>query len=138
VSNHIVVPIWLRSSRPGGIMSGDVRNMVLLSRRLSIGGVLGLGYVYFRLSGGGTALSAIGLIAFAGVAQILPAMLGGLFWRGATRVGAALGLITGFAIWIWSLFLPSFGADAVISAQVMAQGPWGINWLRPQAFFGID
>jgi len=138
VSNHIVVPIWLRSSRPGGIMSGDVRLMVLLARRLSIGGVLALGYIYFRLSGGGAALSAIGLIAFAGVAQILPAMLGGLFWRGATRVGAALGLIAGFVIWIWSLFLPSFGADAVISAQVMAQGPWGMGWLRPQAFFGIE
>ena len=137
VSNHIVVPIWLRSRAQGAALSGDVRHMVLLARRLSIGGVLALGYIYFRLSGGGTALSAIGLIAFAGLAQILPAMIGGLYWRGATRWGAAGGLITGFVVWLWTLFLPSFGVDAVIPASVMADGPFGIGWLRPQALFGI-
>ena len=137
-SNHIVMPIWLRSRGPADVIAGDVRDVVLLARRLSIAGVLALGYVYFRLSGGGAALASIGLIAFAGLAQILPAMLGGIFWRGATRVGAAGGLLTGFAIWIWTLFLPSFGADAVIPAQVMAQGPWHIGWLRPQALFGIE
>jgi Na+/proline symporter/nitrogen-specific signal transduction histidine kinase len=137
VSNHIVVPIWLSARAQGAMMSGDIRNMVLLARRVSIVGVLALGYVYFRFSGGGTALAAIGLISFTGVVQVLPAMLGGLFWRGATRVGAVAGLILGFAIWSWTLFLPSFGADAIIPASVFAHGPFGINWLRPQALFGI-
>jgi len=137
VSNHIVVPVWLRSAGEGGSLSGDVRGMVLMARRLSIAGVLALGYIYYSLSGGGSALAAMGLIAFAGVAQILPAMLGGLFWRGATRVGAAAGLVTGCAIWLWTLFLPSFGPDAVIPAQVMADGPFGLAWLAPQALFGI-
>jgi Na+/proline symporter/signal transduction histidine kinase len=137
VSNHIVVPIWLRSAGEGSALSGDVRGMVLQARRVSIAGVLALGYVYFSFSGGGSALASMGLIAFAGVAQMLPAMMGGLFWRGATRVGAAAGLITGFAIWLWALFLPSFGPDAVIAASVLADGPWGIGWLRPQALFGF-
>ena len=137
VSNHIVVPIWLRSRMQGAALSGDVRAMILLARRLSIGGVLALGYVYFRLSGGGAALSAIGLIAFAGLAQILPAMLGGLFWRGATGVGAAAGLSIGFAVWLWTLFLPSFGVGEVLSARVITDGPFGIGWLRPGALFGI-
>jgi len=138
VSNHIVVPVWLRLRRDGSMIAGDVRGVVLLARRVSIAAVLALGYVYFRLSGGGAALSAIGLIAFVGVTQILPAMIGGIFWRGATGLGAAAGLVSGFAIWVWTLFLPSFGADAVIPAQVMAQGPWGIGWLRPHAFFGVQ
>ena len=138
VSNHIVVPIWLRSRMQGAALSGDVRAMILRARRLSIGGVLALGYIYFRLSGGGAALSAIGLIAFAGLAQILPAMLGGLFWRGATGVGAAAGLMVGFAVWLWTLFLPSFGAGEVLSAATIANGPFGIGWLRPGALFGID
>ncbi|MCC5975378.1 MAG: sodium:solute symporter, partial [Rubellimicrobium sp.] len=137
VSNHIVVPLWLRVQAGGSGIRGDVRAMVLLSRRLSIIGVLALGYVYFVLSGGGAALSAIGLIAFAGLAQILPAMVGGLFWRGATRVGAMAGLLTGFAIWLWTLFLPSFGEGAVIPLAVMEAGPFGIGWLRPRALFGI-
>ncbi len=139
VSNHIVVPIWLfLQGQQGAVFSGDVRNVILRSRRISIAAILGLGFLYYRMSGGGTALAAIGLISFAGAVQILPAMLGGIFWRGANRVGAALGLITGLAIWLWTLFLPSFGVDAVISQSVMDQGPFGIASLRPQALFGID
>jgi len=138
VSNHIVMPIWLSARKGGASVSGDVRHLVLLSRRLSIGGVLLLGYLYFRFSGGGAALAAIGLISFAGVAQVLPALLGGLFWRGAARNGAAAGLIAGFTIWAYSLFLPSFGEAGILSATTMANGPWGIGWLRPQALFGIE
>lgn len=138
VSNHIVMPIWLRSTSSGATASGDLRRVVLVSRRVTIAAVLMLGYLYYRFSGGGAALAAIGLISFAGVAQVLPAMLGGIFWRGATRVGAAAGVITGFTIWAWTLFLPSFGEGAVIGATVFAEGPWGIGFLRPQALFGIE
>ncbi|MFQ1701571.1 ATP-binding protein [Loktanella agnita] len=139
VSNHIVVPIWLNlRAEQGAVMSGDVRQVILMARRLSIGGVLALGFVYYRMSGGGTALASIGLVSFTGAVQILPAMLGGIFWRGATRIGAALGLVTGLAVWLWALFLPSIGAGAVISETMMQVGPWGIAWLRPQALFGIN
>jgi Na+/proline symporter/nitrogen-specific signal transduction histidine kinase len=137
VSNHIVMPLWLWL-RPQTAVSGDLRRIVLLARRLSIAGVLALGYGYFRLSGGSAALAAIGLISFAGVAQFLPAMLGGIFWRGATRVGAAAGLGIGFTTWAFTMFLPSFGADGVISAQVLSDGVLGIGWLRPQALFGVE
>ena len=138
VSNHIVMPIWLNLTGGGAVMSGDVRNVVIMARRVSIAGVLGLGYVYYQMSGGGAALAAIGLVSFAGVAQFLPALMGGIFWRGATRVGALVGLSLGFVIWVWCLLLPSFGAGVVIPEAVMAQGPVGIGWLRPQALFGIE
>lgn len=138
VSNHVVMPIWLARSGQGATMSGDVRNVVILSRRLSVGVILGLGYLYWRISGGSSALAAIGLISFAGVAQFLPAMLGGIFWRGATRTGALAGLIVGFGVWMWSMLLPSLGTGGLISAQMLAQGPFGIGALRPQALFGIE
>ena len=137
VSNHIVMPLWL-SMRPAQSVSGDVRRLVLLSRRLSIAGVLGLGYLYFALSGGSAALAAIGLISFVGVAQMLPAMLGGIFWRGATRQGAALGLVLGFVVWGYTLFLPSFGPDGVLPLSLFQHGPFGISWLRPRALFGVE
>ena len=105
---------------------------------LVIGAVLALGYLYFRLSGGSEALASIGLIAFVGAAQVLPAMLGGIFWRGASRFGAALGLIVGLTVWAYTLFLPSFGNDGMIPAHVFAHGPFGIGWLRPQALFGVS
>ncbi|MEL7114900.1 MAG: ATP-binding protein, partial [Pseudomonadota bacterium] len=136
VSNHIVMPIWLNARSGGAQVSGDVRNVIVQSRRISIGAILALGYMYFWFSGGSEALAAIGLIAFAGVAQVIPALLGGLFWRGATRVGAAIGLILGFVIWAYTLFLPSFG-DALLSARTLAEGPFGVSWLRPQALFGV-
>lgn len=139
VSNHIVMPIWLKlEPGRGAVVSGDVRNVVIMARRISIVAVLFLGYLYYRLSGGGAALAAIGLISFSGVAQFLPAMIGGIFWRGAARSGALAGLGAGFAIWLWCLFLPSFGEGVVIPASVMQQGPLGLSWLRPYALFGIE
>jgi Na+/proline symporter/nitrogen-specific signal transduction histidine kinase len=137
VSNHIVMPIWLSLRVDGASQSGDVRQVVLLARRVSIGGIMLLGVIYFRLSGGGAALAAIGLIAFVGIAQILPVLLGGLFWRGSTRMGALTGLSVGFAVWLYALLLPGIGGS-LMSEQLMAQGPFGLSWLRPYALFNID
>lgn len=137
VSNHIVMPLWLKL-RPKAAVSGDVRRIVLLSRRLAIIAVLTLGYAYYRLSGGSAALAAIGLIAFVGVAQVLPVLVGGLYWRGATKAGAMAGLLAGLAVWAYTLYLPSFGPDAILSKEVFAEGPGGIGWLRPEALFGVE
>ncbi|WP_168713262.1 sensor histidine kinase [Cochlodiniinecator piscidefendens] len=137
VSNHIVMPIWLAVTSKGATVSGDVRQVVLIARRCSIAAVLGLGYAYFHYSGGGSALAAIGLISFTGVSQVLPALLGAIFWRRATRHGAALGLIVGFVVWCYTLFLPSIGGATLISPEMLEHGPFGIGWLRPQALFGV-
>ncbi len=138
VSNHMVMPIWLHLSGGAAAMSGDVRHVALLARRLSIAGIVFLGYLYFRLSGGGTALAAIGLISFVGVAQFLPSLMGGLFWRGATRSGALAGLGLGFVVWLYCLFLPSFGPSVVMPQALFDNGMWGLGWLRPRALFGAE
>ena len=96
-------------------MSGDVRGVVILARRLSIGGILALGYAYYSFLGGSAALAAIGLISFAGVAQFLPALAGGIFWRGATRSGAIAGLCVGFFLWFYTMLMPSFGPGNMLS-----------------------
>ena len=137
ISNHVVIPLWLRL-RPAAGAGDDLRSVVLNARRVAIAAVLALGYGYYHMSGGSAALASIGLIAFLGVAQVLPALLGGLFWRGATRIGAALGLITGFVIWAYTSFLPSFGPGAALSDAVFTQGIFGLSWLRPQALFGTE
>ncbi len=137
VSNHVVMPIWLNTHESAGSVSGDVRNIVLMARRVSIAVIMALGYFYYSLSGGGAALASIGLIAFAGISQILPALVGGLFWRGATRTGALVGLSVGFVLWIYTLLLPGMGG-AWMPQPVLDNGPFGISWLRPQAMFGIE
>ena len=133
VSNHIVLPIWLWVRKGGATVSGDVRAVTLLSRRIAIAGIVGLGWAYLALSGGGEALAATGLISFVGVAQILPAMIGGILWRGATRWGAMAGLITGAAIWAWTLFLPALGS-ATLPAALLTDGLLGHAWARPGVF----
>ncbi|MGJ8557404.1 MAG: sodium:solute symporter, partial [Sulfitobacter geojensis] len=138
VSNHIVMPVWLALRQGGATQSGDVRGVIILARRMCILLIIALGFFYYRASGGSGALAAIGTISFGGVAQFLPALLGGIFWRGATRAGAFCGLGTGFALWIFTMLLPSFGVDVALSKDTFEQGLLGINWLRPQALFGID
>ncbi|SLN13696.1 Sensor protein kinase WalK [Roseovarius litorisediminis] len=138
VSNHVVMPIWLHLTGGTAVVSGDVRNVALLARRLSIAGIVLLGYLYLQLSGGGTALAAIGLVSFAGVAQFLPALMGGLVWRGATRLGALCGLGVGFAVWMYCLFLPSFGSSSILPQTLFDHGLFGMSWLRPQALFGVE
>lgn len=136
VSNHIVAPLALRFLSGRAEVSGDVRQLLLMTRRISIAVILALGFLYFRLTGGSGALAAIGLIAFVGVAQFLPSLVGGLFWRGATRAGALSGLIAGFVLWAYTLFLPSFGDD-FLGQAVLESGPWGLSALRPQALLGL-
>ncbi len=138
ISNHLIMPIALRLKLvPAG--GGQVmRDFILGARRASILFIVFLGFLYFRLSGTSDALAAIGLISFCGVAQFLPSLVGGLYWRRATHGGALAGLAAGFAIWGYTLFLPSFGGAALMPANVIAHGPFGLGWLRPQALFGLD
>ncbi len=135
VSNHIVVPLMLRFA------AGDdlgVRRLLLNARRLSIVLILFLGFGYFSLTRDSDALAPIGLISFTGVAQFLPAILAALFWRDVSAKAAIAAVSTGFIVWLWSSFMPSFASSSPMVAAIMAEGPFGISWLRPQALFGLD
>ncbi|MGB0855001.1 MAG: ATP-binding protein [Pikeienuella sp.] len=127
ISNHIVMPLWLRMGAGRVPASDDVRSVLLRSRRISIVCILALGYIYFQLTGGGSALASIGLIAFLGVAQVLPALLGGLFWSGATRKGAMAGIVAGFLVWGYSLFLPSLGPGFELPAPFTPHALLGLT-----------
>lgn len=110
ISNHWLVPGWLAlRRRPAGEDTDDLRGFVLNARRLAILAVMGAGWLYHQATGGTTALASMGLVAFTGMAQVLPAMLGGLLWRGANRRGAFAGVGAGFVLWLTMIFLPSLG-----------------------------
>ena len=96
-----------------------------------------LGYLYFRVAGEAYALVSIGLISFAAVAQFAPALLGGIYWRGGTRAGAFGGLLAGFAVWAWTLMLPSVAKSGWIPAGFIDDGPFGIALLAPERLFGL-
>ncbi len=138
ISNHLVTPMLLRLprfSQPGG---GDFSGMLLAIRRLSIAAILILGYVYYRSISSANPLASIGLVSFTGFVQFLPALIGGIFWRNGTKSGATAGLIVGFAIWIYTLLIPNFAVAGWPVADIVADGPWGLTMLKPDALFGLD
>lgn len=138
VCNDLVMPLLLRRGWFGLRERIDLSGLLLDIRRWSIVVILMLGYAYFRLAGEAYALVSIGLISFAAVAQFAPALIGGLYWKGATRIGAMAGLSAGFAVWLYTLLLPSFAKSGWMPADFMTTGLFGIELLRPQALFGLS
>ncbi len=138
ISNELVMPLLLRTRRLAAGAPRDVSRMLLGIRRAAILLVLMLGYVYFHVAGEAYALVSIGLISFAAVAQFAPAVLGGLYWRGGTRSGAFAGLLAGFLMWAYTLMLPSIAKSGWMDMGFLLNGPWGIGWLRPEQFLGLQ
>src|SRR5947199_8651478 len=136
VSNDIVVPLVLQ--RSGASREGkDFGDFLLRVRRFAIFAIMAMAYFYYRALGN-TQLAAIGLLSFAAIAQLAPAFFGGLLWRRATARGAMGGMLVGFAVWTYTLFLPSFLDTSTAGLLLLQHGPFGIEALRPQALFGAD
>jgi signal transduction histidine kinase len=136
VSNNLVMPLILHGRARAEAVSGDIGALVLFVRRAAILGVLFLGYLYIRIAND-AALSSIGLLSFAGVAQIAPAFLGGLLWRGANARGASAGLMIGAAIWFYTLLLPSLEPGSSAFDSFLEHGPLSIAWLKPSALLAM-
>lgn len=134
VCNDLVMPLLLRA---GLRTARDLSGVLLGVRRTVIVALLLLGYLYYRIAGEDYALVSIGLISFAAVAQFAPPMLAGMYWKGGTRHGALAGLGAGFVLWAWTLMLPSIAKSGWIPARFIAEGPFGIAWLRPEQLLGL-
>ena len=139
VSNHIIMPLVLRLS--AGQQPGDgqgVSRQLLVARRFSIVLILSLGFFYFFFTRDSNALAPIGLISFTAIAQFFPALLAAIFWRDASLKAVTAAILTGFIIWAWCCFLPSFDSVSTRVSTLLLEGPWGISWLRPEAMFGLE
>ena len=137
VSNDIVVPLVLarRPASPDG--KPNFAGFLLKVRRVAIFAIMVMAYLYYRVLGN-TQLAAIGLLSFAAIAQLAPAFFGGLIWRRATARGAMGGMLIGFAVWAYTLFLPSFADVDPLGTKWLAEGLFGISALRPQALLGTE
>jgi len=135
--NEIVMPALVRlrgeevSSRP------DLGRLLIRIRRALIVGILLLAWLAYRVIGMYGALASIGLLSFALAAQFGPAMIGGLYWRRATRSGAIAGMSIGFVLWIWTLLVPAFAQTGWLPISLVTDGPFGLAWLRPYSLFGM-
>src|SRR5712672_2882239 len=137
VSNDIVVPLVLQRGAPSRAGQKDFGNFLLKVRRFAIFAIMVMAYFYYRALGN-TQLAAIGLLSFTAIAQFAPAFFGGLIWRRATARGAIGGMLVGFAVWFYTLFLPSFMDTNTAGILMLQEGPFGFHALRPQALLGVD
>jgi signal transduction histidine kinase/Na+/proline symporter len=138
VCNDLVMPVLLRLKRLRLNEQPDLTGLLLGIRRGAIVVILMLGYIYFKAAGEAYALVSIGLISFAAVAQFAPAVLGGIFWKGGTRLGALCGLLAGFAVWFYTLLLPALARSDWLPQGLLEHGPFGLELLKPLALFGLD
>jgi Na+/proline symporter/signal transduction histidine kinase len=138
VCNDLVMPVLLRMKRLRLNEQPDLTGLLLGIRRGAIVVILMLGYIYFKAAGEAYALVSIGLISFAAVAQFAPAVLGGIFWKGGTRLGALSGLLAGFAVWFYTLLLPALARSDWLPQGLLEHGPFGLELLKPLALFGLD
>jgi len=137
VSNDIVVPLVLQRGPHSAAGDRDFGDFLLKARRFAIFAIMLMAYFYYRALGN-IQLAAIGLLSFAAIAQLAPAFFGGLFWRRATARGAMGGMLVGAAVWVYTLFMPSFLDSSTAGILLLQHGPFGIEALRPQALFGAD
>ncbi len=133
ISNDLVVPSLLKSKRIATMGFQSLSRVILLVRRLAIIGLLLLAYIYYIFMDSNQGLANIGLISFAAIAQLLPAMIASMYWRKANKIGIIYGLSAGFIIWVYCLLLPT-----LIPANAISQWFELGNWLHPQSLFGFQ
>jgi Na+/proline symporter/signal transduction histidine kinase len=136
LSNDIIVPLVLQRS-PQSREGKDFGDFLLKTRRFAIFAIMVMAYFSYRALGN-IQLAPIGLLSFAAIAQLAPAFFGGLLWRRGTARGAIGGMLVGFVMWTYTLFMPSFLDSNTAGILLLQHGPFGIEALRPQALFGAD
>jgi PAS domain S-box-containing protein len=138
VSNDLVMPALLRWRALGLDRRQDLSHFVLTVRRVTIIALAFAAFGYYRATASNENLASIGLLSFAAVAQFAPAIIGGIYWRGASRLGAIGGLFAGFSVWVYTLLLPTLARAGWISDGWISAGVFDIGWLQPQALFGLS
>jgi Na+/proline symporter/signal transduction histidine kinase/CheY-like chemotaxis protein len=142
ISNNVIVPLVLLRQGEHNMFqhspAGDKSPALLTIRRVIICLILMMAYVYFWSAGNSAALAQTGLISFAAVAQFAPAFFGGLIWTKATARGAVAGILAGFAVWAYTLLIPSFVDSGWISSEILTEGLFGIAALKPRQLMGLE
>ncbi len=127
ISNTLLSPLVLRSPLQ------DPGQILLNLRRVTVVVLLILAYLYFRFSPEAS-LVQMGLVSFVAAAQLAPAGLLGLFWKEAGRLGVLLGLLAGYALWAYGLFLPGLWPEVFPGFA-----PWfsGLDPVAQTAFLSL-
>ncbi len=134
VGNNVIVPLLLKRIDT----SAPYTSFPLKSRRFTVFFILLLSYLYYKYVAETFSLVSIGLISFAAIIQFLPSVMGALFWKDANKNGALWGLIAGFAVWGYTLVVPTMAKAHLLPPEILTLGPFQADWLRPEAIFNLQ
>ncbi len=136
IGNELVMPLLLRRRAAA---QGDLGPLVLLVRRAAVLVIVLAGYAYHKIIAGILPLASIGMISFSAVANFMPGLILGLYWRRANRFGVVAGMAGGFAIWLYALLIPSLrqarGAELATPLAQLLPAPFDSLDPIGQGFF---
>ncbi|MGI9279289.1 MAG: hybrid sensor histidine kinase/response regulator [Endozoicomonas sp.] len=140
ISNEILMPLLLRKSRDNSVDFYRFSGLLLNVRRTTILCLLLMAYVVFRLidNSGSGSLAGLGQMSFAAVAQLAPAVIGGLYLKESNSKAVGLGLVAGSGIWFYTLMLPLMINAGWLKSDLLLHGLFGIEALKPGALFGFE
>lgn len=98
--NHLVLP----ASIPDPTL--NLYRWLLWGRRVVMAVIVMAGFGFYVALEHNQMLVELGLISFVAVAQLLPGIVGVLYWEGANRNGFMAGLGGGAIVWFVVLFIP--------------------------------
>ncbi|MCV2403347.1 PAS-domain containing protein [Marinomonas sp. C2222] len=109
ISNDVILPIMLARASAQQQSLPLYSRKILIVRRLAIAGILTLSFLYYKEMAHNDSLSGMGILAFSLVLQLMPAVVGGLYWKRAHAHGVYTGLTLGFLTWVLIMMLPLTG-----------------------------
>jgi len=136
LSNDVILPLLIRRRKSEHAIP-DYSKTLLLTRRLTVVAIILMSWAYQYYLAGNMALTEIGLIAFALAVQLAPALLFGLYWQQGNAMGVFAGLACGTLIWFISLMVPLLSHAGLIEPDVLTQGFFAYQFLRPDQLFGL-
>ena len=106
--NHLILPAVLRRGSAGLDAGPDIYAQLRWLRAVLSAAIIMAGYGFFKLVGATQSLVDLGLAAFIGTLQFLPAVLATIYWPKANEKGLICGLLAGVLTWYFTVVLPLF------------------------------
>ena len=110
--NHLFLPASMSATRT----DTNLYRRILWGKRIIIAAIIAAGYGFYIVIELNEGLASLGLISFVAVAQLLPGVIGLLFWTRATQAGFIAGLIGGATLWCVLLIVPLLTDSASIAS----------------------
>ncbi|MGO3346220.1 MAG: hybrid sensor histidine kinase/response regulator [Marinomonas sp.] len=106
ISNDVILPLMLARANTQHQGLPVYQRRILIIRRFVMAGILMLSFLYYQKMANNESLAGTGLVAFSLVLQLLPAVIGGLYWKRGHAYGVYTGLTLGILCWFLLLIMP--------------------------------